>query len=150
MTMLDTASRRSSLQSCALFSGLDADALNVLAEAVIVETFAAGETICAAGEPADRVFVIHRGRVAVILPGGTEPVRHMGRHDLVGEYGQFGGARSSTLVAEDEATLLSIDYPRFQAVCFRFPSVMHGLLEATVRRLRAAEARLAERDVPAR
>ena len=89
-------------------------------------------------------------RVAVILPGGTAPVRHMGRHDLVGEYGQFGGVRSSTLVAEDEATLLSIDYPRFQAMCFRFPSVMHGLLEAAVRRLRAAEARLAERDVPTR
>jgi CRP-like cAMP-binding protein len=142
MTVLDTAARRTSLRSCPLFAGLDSEALNVLAEAVVVETFAPGETVCAHGEPADRAFVIHRGSVAVLLPGGSTPIRHMGRHELVGEYGLFGGVRSSTLVAADEVVLLSVDYPRFQALCFRFPSILFGLLEATVRRLRAAEARL--------
>jgi CRP-like cAMP-binding protein len=143
MATVTLADRRASLKSCTLFADLAPDTLGLLAEAVRVEAFAAGEDVCLKGEAADCVYVVHRGSLGVYLPALADPVTVLQRHDLFGEYGLFTGVRTSRIRALEPALLLSVDYPRFKALMHQFPSVMYGVLETTVARLARAEARLA-------
>ena len=140
--MLTTADKQSCLQSCALFSGLESGTLAVLAEALEEEQYGKGEEVWLQGEEADRVYVVFRGTIGIFLTGVPTPVRSLGRGDIVGEYGLFSGTRTATVKAEDEAVLLSIDYPRFKRFLFQYPAAMYGLLGTAVHRLAEAEARL--------
>lgn len=140
--MITTADKQSCLQSCPLFSGLDAGTVGVLAEAMDTEVYADDEVVCLHGEEADRVYVLMSGTLAVYLPGGTQPVRRLDAGSIVGEYGMFSGARTASIRAEGEATVLSMDYGRFRSFLFQFPDLMYKLLAIAVDRLSEAEARL--------
>lgn len=140
--MISTADKQACLQSCSLFSGLDAGTLAVLAEAVDTEVYAEQEDVCLHGEQADGVYVVLRGTLGIYLPGGQAPVRTLGPGSIVGEYGMFSGTRTASLRAETETTLLSMDYERFRSFLFQYPEAMYGLLAVAVERLSEAEARL--------
>ena len=139
--MLTTDVKLGCLKSCALFSKLPQSTLGVLAEAMEEERFDDGEVVCLHGEEADRVYVVHEGRLAVVLPGATAPVRHLDRGEILGEYGMFRGTRTTSIYARGATALLSLDYARFRSFLFQYPAAMHDLLAVTVDRLVEAEAR---------
>jgi CRP-like cAMP-binding protein len=82
-----------------------------------------------------------QGSVAVILPGAKAPVRSMGPGEIFGEYGMFKGVRTTSIVAEKESALLSMDYTRFKDFLFQYPDALYNLLEVAVDRLEQAEKR---------
>lgn len=139
--MISTAQKQACLQSCALFTKLDSGTLGVMAEAVDVERFADGEDVCLHGEEAECVYVIMQGAVAVVLPGADKPIRSMGPGEIFGEYGMFSGIRTTSIFAEGESVLLSMNYTRFKDFLFHYPDAMYSLLAVAVDRLAQAEAR---------
>ncbi len=140
--MITTVQKQQCLKACAIFASLEAEALGVLAAAMEAEVFGDGEEVCAFGEPADCVYVVMDGELAVFLPGAAQPVRHLGVGAVLGEYGMFTGKRTTTIVAAGRATLLSMEYPRFKAFLSQYPDAMYTLLATAVDRLSAAEAKL--------
>ena len=139
--MISTAQKQACLQSCSLFSGLDAGTLGVMAEALEVESFADGEDVCLHGEEAECIYLIMQGSVAVMLAGADEPIRRLGPGDIFGEYGMVTGLRTTSIFAEGESVLLSMGYGRFKDLLFQYPDAMYNLLAVAVDRLEKAEAR---------
>jgi CRP-like cAMP-binding protein len=140
--MITTGQKQQCLKGCAIFAPLDAEALGVLAAAMEAERFGDGEEVCAFGEPADCVYVVMEGGLAVFLPGAEQPIRRLEAGDVLGEYGMFTGTRTTTIVAAGATTLLSMPYPRFQAFLTQYPGAMYALLATAVDRLSKAEAKL--------
>lgn len=139
---LSLAERIEALSRCEVFRGVPMKDLHVLAEMMETEQVDAGEALFELGEPADRVFVIASGTVSVHILNQPEPVRTMGRGEVVGEYGMFtGSTRTAAVRAETKAALLSLDYGRFRAFLLQFPEAALVLLRGAVERLVAAERR---------
>jgi CRP-like cAMP-binding protein len=110
--------------------------LAVLAEMVHVEHLPENELLFQHGDPADCVYVVAAGRLAVFLPDAPKPVRHLEPGDVLGEYGMFAGmTRTATVRAETAAVLLSLDYQRFRAFLLHFPEATLVLLKTAVQRL---------------
>ena len=138
---LNAAEKARILSLCPVFAGVPPRDLGVLAEMMGTERLAAGETLFGSGEPSDRVCVVARGALSVLLPGQERPVRTLGPGDLLGEYGMFAHAgRTATVRAEGDAVVLSLGYPRFRAFLLQFPESALVLLRTAVERLVALEA----------
>jgi CRP-like cAMP-binding protein len=54
----------------------------------------------------------------------------------------FGGVRTTTVKAENDAELMTMDYDRFKSFLFQYPQALYKLLEVAVVRLEQAEAKL--------
>jgi len=101
-----------------------------------VEHYSAGDVVAAAGATAATIYVIGEGTLSIQVPGADEPVRTMGPGSILGEYGLLEERkRTSTVVAEVDCILLTLDYAKFRTFLHQFPEVMHDLLETAVVRL---------------
>jgi CRP/FNR family transcriptional regulator, cyclic AMP receptor protein len=69
-----------------LFRGLSADALEVLSNSALRTHFRAGQMIFRQGEPANRFYLIEKGRVSLIDEQNGEPCRFgvLGRQEVLG------------------------------------------------------------------
>jgi hypothetical protein len=124
------------LRQNVVFDSVPVEDLRVLASMFEPQHFAAGETICRAGEPATRMFAVVSGEVLVHVDESARPVATIGPGDVVGEYGLFAtDARTATLVAEIPTELLALDYQRFERFLLAFPESMFALMQLTVKRL---------------
>lgn len=140
---MDLEQRTQALEHSTVFALLPRDDLTLLASVMRVEAFAAGETICGHGEPADEVYVLVAGELDVFLPMSEVAVRKLGPGDVFGEYAMFsGGTRTSTIVSRTQSTLLSLDSVRFREFLRAFPQSAFVLLETSVRRLIELESRM--------
>ena len=135
--------RIEALQHGTLFASVPQDDLAVLAESMSEEAFGRDAVVCAAGDPADRIYVVMTGSFEV-RPAGVEDHRITLRPgDLFGEYGLFDqGLRTATIVAREPGTLLTLDYGRFRAFLIQFPEAMLAILGTTVGQLLAFQRRL--------
>jgi CRP/FNR family transcriptional regulator, cyclic AMP receptor protein len=64
--MITASDRQEFLESIPIFAGISADALFTIAGAAEEATFQEGEIIVREGEPGNRMFIIHSGRVEVV------------------------------------------------------------------------------------
>jgi CRP-like cAMP-binding protein len=129
------ASRAATLRRCRVFSALPPDTVQFLAEIVREQRFAPGETICQEGEAATEVFVVERGEVSIRRMTEHDPLQVVRPGELFGEFGMFGrGVRLSTVVADTETVLLSLDYERFRKFLLQFPESALALLQVAVSR----------------
>lgn len=91
--------------------------LATLAACTDARAFAAGQTIFAAGDPADELYLIRRGVVRIVLPlGGTNHhnLASFGRGSFFGEIAFLDrGTRSATAVATTDVDLFVISRARF-------------------------------------
>jgi CRP-like cAMP-binding protein len=105
------------LHDVQLFAGLD---LRRLDELLVPIELAPGEELWRQGHPADALYVIEAGRVAVTarLPGGRHTtLADLGPHDLVGELALLdGGTRTAGVRAIEPTRLLGLPYGDFRAV----------------------------------
>jgi CRP-like cAMP-binding protein len=113
-----------------------------LAAAMRAEMFGAGETVIAAGEPADRVFVLCQGTLTVTQEGRGGIVRRLEPGALLGELAFFADARrTATVRAATDCVLLSLPFENFRAFLLSYPEAALILTGRIVRALRELEAR---------
>jgi NTE family protein len=127
------------------FRDMPAQARAALAAAMREEVFARGETVTAAGEPADRVFILCEGALEVARAGTGGLGRRLTRGALLGELAFFAGeVRTATVRAASDSVALSLPYEKFRAFLISYPEsalILAGRIAAT---LRGVEAELAE------
>ncbi|HWQ84996.1 MAG TPA: Crp/Fnr family transcriptional regulator [Anaerolineales bacterium] len=113
--------------------------------------FTANETICFAGDPAERLFVVADGRVKLMhsTQSGKDVLL-----DLLTQ-GEFFGSLSvlgedvypDTAVAQTQVCILVIEKDAFMQILTRFPSVPLKVIGIMAERLRAANERLERMSV---
>ena len=134
------------LRNVPLFSSLPESQLALLTSLVSRKSYARHETIIAAGEPTESLFVVISGRLKVLLSNdeGREMILAiLGPTEYFGEMGLLDGRpRSATVATLEECELLVLSKRDFSA-CLRenfemATTVMRGL----VTRLRQADEKI--------
>lgn len=142
-TILSIDQRRRVLRNSPVFATAPETELSVLAEMMDTEFLRADEVLFEQGDVSDRVYLVADGALDIQLTRNEPPVRTLEAGQLLGEYGLFSNAaRTATVIAKTDTSLLSLDYSRFRAYLLQFPESTLVLLGVTVRRLTALEARL--------
>lgn len=87
-------------------------------QSLVRRAYAPGEVVVRRGEPGDSMFIIHRGRVEVLIPvagGQPQQVAVLGVGDCFGEMSLLTGeARTADVRALEELDLLEIQKPAIE------------------------------------
>jgi peroxiredoxin (alkyl hydroperoxide reductase subunit C) len=120
--------------------GPELDSLGERAEKLV---FAAGDTIVAEGDPADRFYVIARGEVAISKrsPEGDEvKLAKLGRGQFFGEVGILAETRrTATVRAVGEVELIALSWQEFQATIERSDRAERDFSEIARERIALAQ-----------
>ena len=128
-----------------IFSVVPSGELAALATMFEPVSFADGETVFAAGDPATHMLVIASGALEIRTPGGMR-VAVLTRGSTLGEYGALeAGVRTATVVSRGKSSALQLDYDRFQRFLLAFPESCLALLKLTVSRLLDSDAHRSDR-----
>ena len=122
-----------------------------------MRTFERNEVLFSQGDPANEMFVIESGRIAIATqaPDGRESmVAVLEEGGLFGELGLFdGAARSADARALVESRLVVLEYEAVRAALEANPEMLWVIVRLLARRLRATDEALADAvflDVPGR
>ena len=128
-----------------LFALLSDEARGRVASGARERRFAAGETIVREGDRGSSMFIVEKGRLGVSAHGTVGQSQKLAVLEAGSAFGEVslltGDARTATVRALTEATLLEIDKATLAPILRENPSIV-GLLELTMqeRRKRAADA----------
>ncbi|MCX7628272.1 MAG: SulP family inorganic anion transporter [Methylophilaceae bacterium] len=139
-----------SLHEIELFAGRKPETLSALEAHMQQRTYKAGETIFAAGDSGDELYLIRRGEVRILLPVGDNHSHHIstfGRGAFFGEMSFLdGNPRSATAVANRDTDLYVISRQTFDQVAEEHKklglNLMEGLARVLAGRLRYANAEM--------
>lgn len=118
--------------------------------------FVAHDVIARQGEPADSLFILARGRVAVFddSAGGTgvrDRLATLAAPAYFGEMGLLTGqARGATVVAEDEVLCYRLQKAAFDAILHARPELVEALSQVVATRQAANDAKLQSLSADAR
>jgi CRP-like cAMP-binding protein len=116
------------------------EARAALAASMREELFAPAEIVIAAGEHADRVFVLCHGMLEITQEGRAGVVRRLEPGTLLGELAFFADTpRTATVRALDTCILLSLPFENFRAFLISNPESLLVLTKRMVRTLRDLE-----------
>lgn len=104
-----------------------------------------GENIIKQGETGDCVYVIQKGKVAVVDESGEQEIiiAELGEREFFGEMGLFEkDVRSATVRSVGKSMVLTIDKRNFYRTIQKDPSIAYRLLERMSFRLREMNKRL--------
>jgi CRP-like cAMP-binding protein len=148
---------RSLLAGVALFEGLSAEALTTVAQAGASRHLERGDLLFRQGEPADELFVVRSGRLAIAtrsIDGRESMVALMEPGDLFGEMALFDGrGRSTDARALEASEVLVIPFGPVKAALEQQPDALWHVVELLAGRLRTTDEALADSvflDVPGR
>lgn len=131
------------LDHAPLFSVLPPDDLRDLAGKFHPVRYRKRETIFREGEPAERLFIVHTGRVKLTVTsakGGELLVGVVSTGELFGELAVLDkGPRAMTAMAMEDAVVFNLAGDAFWSLIESRPVVAHRLLELMARRLRRAD-----------
>jgi sulfate permease, SulP family len=138
------------LHEIELFAGRKPETLSALESSMHQRSFKAGETIFAAGDTGDELFLIRRGEVRILLPVDESHTHHIstfGRGAFFGEMSFLdGNPRSATAVAYGDTDLYMISRQTFDQFSEEHKRLGLNLLEGLARvlagRLRYANAEM--------
>ena len=140
------AARLAALSRVALFDSLTDAERGSLAATLSRQLFAAGDELFRQGDPADSLYVLGEGHLAVYdESGGTRrPLASLTAPDYVGEMGLLTGQpRGATVVALDDAVCYRIDKAGFDAILRSRPEIVEQLSHVLARRQADNDAILA-------
>lgn len=110
------------------------DLLTFLQSAENTVSFAAGQTIFQEGDPADNMYVVLAGAVAIKL--GDPIVETEGPGDLFGEMALIDEThRSATAVAVADCQLAPIDQKRFEFLVQQVPAFARHIMKVMKQRI---------------
>jgi CRP-like cAMP-binding protein len=145
------------LARCELFAGLGPDLLARVASSSHTEVAVRNQVLFREGDPADDLYVVRNGRVAVVKradAGRESVVALIGAGEVFGELGLFdGGGRSADARAIEPTDLVVLPYPALREALGASPAALWALLALLTERLRATDESLADSmflDVPGR
>lgn len=142
-----------------LFAALSHESLTQVVARGSLQTFAAGEVLFNAGEPAECLMLILAGEVAVLVPAATEaeseaepiPWTELIRlypPDCVGEMGfLLHQARTATVRATQLTQVLRFDNPVFEALFDEVPGLGLAVARLLARRLARSSGQLPMRTL---
>ncbi len=134
------------VRTCPLAAGLSPPQVDVLAAAVELHSFPAGEVLAREGAVDDRLIVIVDGTLDVIrhpdTPGQTVlATLHAG--DFAHELGFLDGTpRYATLVATSPTRVLMLDRARLESLIEVQPRVVYAVMCSIVRAVHRLQTRL--------
>jgi CRP-like cAMP-binding protein len=138
------------------FAGLEAPALEAIAQASDLRELRRNDVLFHQGEEADHLFVVERGRIAIANrseDGRESLIALMEPGDLFGEMGLFDGARSADARALELSTVVTLPYGPVREALERHPAALWSVVKLLASRLRAVDEALADTvflDVPGR
>ena len=136
------------LEKVPIFSGLDRKHIKQLSRIMVPRTFKTGDVIIKEGDQGAGVFVVTSGKVEVVRGasgGKLQVLNTLGPGDFFGEMALFEGfPRSATVRCLEDTELLVMTRWDFRAELSSHSEIALAVLEAVVRRLREADARLSE------
>lgn len=131
-----------------LFRALDPDAIDAVAREARAFTLQRNELVFAENEPANELFVVRSGRIAIAKrsPDGRESVvALMEPGDLFGEMPLFDHqGRSADARALETSELLAVSYDALRAVLEARPQLLWGVVELLALRVRDNNTALAD------
>jgi CRP/FNR family transcriptional regulator len=145
------------MRASPLFSALRPEALDSLARRGAVRGYGGGESVFQAGEPADRFFLVVRGRVKVFklsAQGGQQILHSYGPGTTFGEAAMWAGGRFPAYSeALEPAALFSLSRAALRDAFAGNPDLAIGMMAGLSLKLRefvALVEDLSLREVPAR
>jgi CRP-like cAMP-binding protein len=140
--------REELLKKVPMFAELGKKDLERLAKLMVPRSVKAGEVIIKENDQAAGFFIISSGKAEVVRGLGTEHehvLAHFGPGDFFGEMALFEGfPRSASVRAVEDSECLAMTRWDFMAEMKNHPEIAVGMLPILVRRLREADAKLAE------
>ncbi len=137
------------LRSVTHFSGMSKRTLHTLADFVHVRDYRPQEFIYYDGDPGIGLYVIARGRVALMLEeadGAVHELRSVPQGEMFGEMSVLAGSRRmETAQASEETRVLGLFRPDFLTLIKRHPKAGAELLMAFTRYLSVREVALVRR-----
>ncbi len=131
---------RDVLEKIPLFAGCDPVFLNSLVNMLRADVFAAGDVVVRKGEAADAMYVIARGAVDVLGPGGAV-MQTLHEGDAFGEIGLLlSRPRIATVVAKTPCDLFILDRSDFNRVLADQPQFASAVLAIARERYNVVEA----------
>lgn len=136
------------LEGVPLFSGMGKQALGPLGACLQERECAAGEVICALGEPGETMYFIISGEVTISLPapnGGQIVVATLGPSNFFGELALIDGQlRSANATSSQASHVLVLSRADFLDFLGEHRQALQNLLLELSRRLREANRLLQE------
>lgn len=130
------------IDSCQLFSMLEAHELNVLLATANRQAIKARKALCERGEQGNELFIVIEGKLKVRTTSedGKEVILgYIEAGEVVGEMALLDGQpRSADLVAVQDTDLLAIEQRAFLSFLESHPKVGLGIMQALTQRLRKA------------
>jgi CRP-like cAMP-binding protein len=118
------------LSAVEIFAPLSAEETQQLAAATATHVFAPGEAVIKAGDEGASMFVVHRGRVQVLVTENGRPrtIAVLSEGDFFGEMALFTGEpRTANVVAMEETEVLEIGHDAMKYLFETNPSLAESI-----------------------
>lgn len=138
------------LHALPLFQDADRDALNAIAERLVLRHYPAGELIYAEGTPGDAMYFCESGRVKLVSDAATEAelLHRIGAGESFGEMALLTGrTRGEAAKAVDDTTLWVLYKTEYDDLIVQHPALSLALSRALSTRLGSAEGDVVERHL---
>lgn len=129
------------LASVPLFSDLDAEQLNAIADCLRRRSFDERDVIVHRDAPGDALYIVTSGKVKVSVPGdeGETIVALFSAGDFFGELSLFdGAARSADVIALEPTQVLMLPASDLWASIHKYPAISTAFLRELAGRVRRA------------
>ncbi|HJL06415.1 MAG TPA: cyclic nucleotide-binding domain-containing protein [Polyangiaceae bacterium LLY-WYZ-15_(1-7)] len=141
--MVPVYERMRFLRSVPLFRDLSGDDVLQLAEKVEQVEPRAGDTVFAKGDPGEDLYLVVRGRVAMV--DGDVELASMGEREFFGELALLDHQpRSADAVCREDCTLLRLRGADLEELMARRPGATREIVRVLAHRLRETGRRIAE------
>lgn len=131
------------LRGIPLFASLPVETLASLAEQLVLERFSTGEDVVRQGEPGNKLYVISKGQVEVLLSDGQNQlhINVLNKGDYFGEMALLaGGYRTSTVRTSEPTELYSLSQADFLNLLEREPAIREAVSNTVAARRSALAA----------
>jgi CRP/FNR family cyclic AMP-dependent transcriptional regulator len=134
------------LRNVPLFAGLDEAQLNVLVPMIMRTNFGRNQTIIAAGDPTDSLYIVITGRLKVLMADeqGREVILAiLGPGEFFGEMGLLDDSpRSASVLTLEPCELLGISKIDFKRCLTENSDLSLTVMRGLVKRLREADQKI--------
>jgi len=132
------------LSRVAVLSGMERDALRLLAFSAETRQLTAGETLFRKGDVSDGGFVVARGAIALVQDDAQSPDAVVGPGTLIGEVALITETkRPMTAVAREASTVLRLSRAMFRRTLEEYPQMAERLAADLRQRVESLSSDLA-------